>query len=288
MIVFVGLGGPMLCVALVLAARRADARAHTRLLQPVPRWRVPARVRVRLAAALDAADLTVAPETAIERWALVVGAAAVSCAFVAPALVVPALVVGVAGAPVALHLCRTRHERRFAAALPEALEQVAAELRGGGSVAGALERVAGSDSPVARDLHRVHTRTRLGLSLRDALTSWPAEHDAPGVRASAGALAVAASLGGYAADAIDGLATSVRHRLDAAAEAQSLSAQARLSAVVVGAAPLGYLAFASLLDARAVSALVGTGIGRACLVVGLGLEALAALWIRRIVSSEAW
>jgi Flp pilus assembly protein TadB len=30
-----------------------------------------------------------------------------------------------------------------------------------------------------------------------------------------------------------------------------------------------------------------TGIGRVCLVVGLGLEALAALWIRRIVASEA-
>ncbi|HEX5586919.1 MAG TPA: hypothetical protein VFZ17_06400, partial [Acidimicrobiia bacterium] len=86
----------------------------------------------------------------------------------------------------------------------------------------------------------------------------------------------------------DGLASSVRHRLDAAAEAQSLSTQARLSAVVVGAAPLGYLAFASLVDARAVSGLVGTGIGRVCLIVGLALEALAALWIRRIVRSEAW
>ena len=40
----------------------------------------------------------------------------------------------VVGAPVALHLARARHERHFAVALPAALEQVAAELRGGGSV----------------------------------------------------------------------------------------------------------------------------------------------------------
>ena len=108
-----------------------------------------------------------------------------------------------------------------------------------------------------------------------------------GVRAAAGALAVAASQGGRAAEAIDGLASSLRHRLDALAEARALSTQARMSAVVVGAAPIGYLAFASLVDPRSVSVLVGTGVGRTCLVVGLGLEGLAALWIRRIVRSEA-
>jgi tight adherence protein B len=107
------------------------------------------------------------------------------------------------------------------------------------------------------------------------------------VRAAAGAFAVASSLGGSAADAIDGLASSLRHRLDAVAEARALSSQARLSAMVVGAAPLGYLAFSSLVDPRSVGVLLGTGVGRVCLVVGLSLEGLAALWIRRILRSEA-
>ena len=180
-----------------------------------------------------------------------------------------------------------RRERRFVVALPGALEQVAAELRGGGTVAGAVERLAEGASVVAPDFRRVHTRTQLGMALSDALARWPGEHDAPGVRAAAGAFAVAASLGGRAADAIDGLATSLRHRLDAAAEARALSSQARLSAVVVGAAPLGYLAFSSLVDPRAVGVLVGTGVGRVCLVLGIGLEVLAAVWIRRIVRAEA-
>jgi tight adherence protein B len=131
----------------------------------------------------------------------------------------------------------------------------------------------------------VHVRTELGVPLADSLTGWPLDHDAPGVRAAAGALAVAATMGGRAADAIDGLASSLRHRLDAVAEARSLSAQARLSAVVVGAAPLGYLAFAAMVDPGAVTALVDTGVGRVCLVVGLALEALAGLWIRRILRS---
>ena len=90
-----------------------------------------------------------------------------------------------------------------------------------------------------------------------------------------------------AADAIDGLASSLRHRLDASAEARALSAQSRLSAIVVGAAPIGYLAFSGLVDPGLGALVVGTGVGRVCLVVGLALEGLAALWIRRIVRSEA-
>src|SRR5262249_60092854 len=179
----------------------------------------------------------------------------------------PAVVAVGAAGPTALVLARARRERAFATGLPGALEQVAAELRGGGTVAAAVERLAAGPGAVASDLRRVRVRTQLGLPLADALAGWPGDHDAPGVRASAGALAVAATMGGRAADAIDGLATSLRHRLDAVAEARSLSAQARLSAVVVGAAPLGYLAFSALVDPGSVTVLVGTGVGRVCLVI---------------------
>jgi tight adherence protein B len=231
--------------------------------------------------------LAIEPEQAVEVWVIGVVSAAMSASAFAPAMAVPAAVGVVVAGPIGLRLVRSRHERRFGAGLPVVLEQVAAELRGGGTVAGAVERLAHSESAVAADLRRVHVRTRLGLALVDSLGRWPTDHDTPAVRATAGALSVASAMGGSAADAIDGLASSLRHRLDALSEARALSSQARLSAVVVGAAPLGYLAFSSLVDPDSVTVLVSTGVGRLCLAVGLGLEALAAFWIRRIVASEA-
>ena len=77
-------------------------------------------------------------------------------------------------------LCNGRRNVTAATALPSTLEQVAAELRGGGTVAGAVERLAHGDGPVAQDLRRVHVRTRLGLGLEDALGGWPAEHRSSG------------------------------------------------------------------------------------------------------------
>lgn len=280
------IGSPLACTALVRSARRADSGARAQLLVARARWQLPSRLRAPLARALRDADVHVEPEGAFGMWVGGVVAAGMVALSLSPGMVIPACLAGALAGPVALRLGRLRREQRFASALPAALEHVAAELRGGGTVMGAVDRLAATDGPVAEDLRRVHVRTLLGLGLRDALEGWPADHDTPGVRAAAGALAVASTLGGRAADAIDGLASSLRHRLDASAEGRALSAQSRLSAVVVGVAPIGYLAFSSLVDPGSVTVLVGTDVGRVCLILGLGLEAVAALWIRRIVRSE--
>jgi Flp pilus assembly protein TadB len=65
-------------------------------------------------------------------------------------------------------------------------------------------------------------------------------------------------------------------------EARALAAQARLSAVVVGAAPVASLPVSISVDGRLLAALTH-GPGRACFVAGLALQALAALWMRRIL-----
>jgi len=277
--------GVVSVLACARAARRTSASARVRALRARRAWRLPARARGPLVRALERADVNVDPETAVTSWAIGVLAAATLAAAFSRSLVLLVVVGAVAGPPVAGRIASGRRERRFAAALPRALETVAADLRGGGTVPQAVARFAESASPVAPDLRRVTARAALGLTFTDALAGWPREHDTSAVRSAAGALAVAAAMGGPAADAIDGLASSLRHRLDAVAEARALSSQARLSAVVVGVAPLGYLAFSALVDPGAVDALVGTGVGRFCLAVGLGLEGLAALWIRRIVAS---
>jgi tight adherence protein B len=277
--------GPLVVAALVTMARRTNATERARALGGRPRWRVPARFRARLQRALTNADIGVEPEAAVEVWVGAVVGAGVLAAALSPGLVPPALLVVVAGGPVCLWVLGARARRRYAAALPPALEQIAAHLRGGGTVAHGVSALADDDGPLASDLRRVRTRAGLGVGLVDALAAWPTERDLVDVRAVAGALAVAESFGGRSAHALDGLARSLRDRLGAAAEARSLSAQARLSAVVVGASPLVYLVFSALVDPGSVGQLVGTGVGRVCLGLGLVLEAMAALWMRRILAS---
>jgi tight adherence protein B len=282
-----GGAGTAMCWVLARAARRAGTRRRIDVPGPSGSWRLPSGVRRRLGRALHDADVDKVPEEIVELWGIAIGVIAIVGVGIAPVLLVPGVLGVTAAGPIGLLLARARRERRFAEALPRALEQIASELRGAGTVTSALEQIARGNGAVASDVRRIVNRVHLGSPIADALAAWTTEHDVPGVRAVAGALAVATAMGGSATEAIEGLAGSLRARLDAAAEARALSSQARLSALVIGAAPIGYLLFSSLVDPRSVTLLLTTGIGRVCLVVGLGLEALAALWIRRIVASEA-
>jgi tight adherence protein B len=265
-------------------ARFARRTAVAERLRPMPVERKLASVvRRPLAQALDDAALPLTPEQAIQWWLVAIGIVAFVGWGIAPAAGVLGAVAVFVGVPVAIRVGRHRRERLVAAAVPDTLEQIASELRAGGTVATALTSIAGGGGVLAGDVTRIGTRVRLGAGLSDALRSWARERRAVGVEVAAGALALSAAVGGPAADALDGVASSLRARLSVIAEARALSAQARYSGWVIALAPIGYLVVTAAVDSRSVHVLVGTGAGRACVVLGIGLELLGAIWMRAIV-----
>lgn len=278
--------GLVTAVLLGRGAWRSSVRTRLRDARPRAGRRLPARVRVPVARALDDAQIAVSPEDALVVAGVGVAVSALVAGAMAPALVAPAVVGSAVAGPIALVLARGRGRRRFLAALPGFVDLVAARLRSGHTLATALGDAATAGDPVAVDVRRVLRRIDHGEPLTAALGWWADDRDDDAVRAVAGALAVASTTGGAAADALEGLARSLRDQHGARAEAASLSAQARMSAVVVGAAPFAYLAFSSAVDPGAARVLVTTSVGRICLTLGIALDGLGALWMRRIVRSE--
>lgn len=245
---------------------------------------VPTWLHGRVERALDAAAIDAPVNRALSTWMWAVTVAAVlGLGFGGPQVGVGLAVLTGVGAPAVVASLNERRSLQIALVVPEALERVASELRSGGTVATAIAAVAAGDGPLAPDMARVDTRVRLGASLARALAAWAGERAVAGVEASAGALAMCSSVGGRSADALDGLATSLRDRLGVAAEARALSSQARLSALVVAGAPVAYIAWSALVDPHALHVLTGTLFGRVCLLLGLTLEALGGWWMRSIV-----
>src|SRR5207244_8971687 len=94
------------------------------------------------------------------------------------------------GLPCALLSARSRRARLLAAAIPDALERVGAELRVGGTVPTALSALAPEDGPLAADFARVESRVGLGASLPAALEAWARERSVLGRDAAAGSVAL--------------------------------------------------------------------------------------------------
>lgn len=176
-----------------------------------------------------------------------------------------------------------REASAYDAALAVALDGLARAVRGGGSLQSAIgEAATGVTGLVGDDLRRVAGAVQRGMPLDVALAEWRSARDRASVRLATGAIALAAKTGGPPARVIEDVAASLRVRMQVEGEARSLGAQARLSALVVGVAPVGFALVACASDTRNARLMFGTPIGVACVVVGLALDVAGALWMNRI------
>ncbi len=185
-----------------------------------------------------------------------------------------------------------RVNRRRDTAVAPVLEAVARELRIGATLPEAVRHVASRPGPLADDLQAVCRRADLGLGWASAIRGWGRHGSSkPGrsrsgfgsVASASAALALAHAAGGPAAGPLDALATRLRRRQAVAAEVTALSTQGRWSAWVVVLIPVGALVLTAVADPATVHGLTTTGVGRACLLGGLALDALGAGWMRMII-----
>lgn len=267
---------------LLTAHRGPSGPGATRLVaQPAPAW---------VEALLARAGLDVPPSAT---WAtaralavaLLVGAAATGGVGLAVGLgaampAVPALV---------RRALRHDADRQREAQLPGLLDAVEAGLRAGLGLVQALDSaVAAAPDPLAAELSTVLAEIAHGSPVDAALSRW-GESGGPSsaVALTATALVLAADSGGEVARAVGRVAATLRERREVQAEVRALATQARASAVVLAAAPIGFTALVATVEPATLQFLLGTPTGWGCLVAGIGLEAAGALWMVRILRSVA-
>jgi len=167
-----------------------------------------------------------------------------------------------------------------------ALELLARELRSGVSIVRAFEHVAPIVDPVL-EMPVVVERLRQGSMLAPAIDWWVDRFDAEDGLVVAAVFHLGTETGTAIAGALDRAAASIRTRSELSAEVAALTAQSRASAILVGAAPVGFGLLLTVAEPSAISFLFGSVSGLACLVIGLGLDALGFWWMRRLVARVA-
>jgi tight adherence protein B len=180
------------------------------------------------------------------------------------------------------------NDRRRRAQLPEALERMAAALRTGSSLPQSLAEAArGTAEPLGPELEGLAGQATRGQPVLAVLDGWTTQHPDRGTRLAAVALALATGVGGAPARALDGVATTLRERLELAGERHALATQARASAVVLSAAPPVFAALLTLSDPEASRFLLQTPTGWLCITVGVGLDLLGGVWMARLTRGGA-
>ncbi len=207
---------------------------------------------------------------------------------------VAGVVGGLAATAVALTappmVARRRKRRREIATqerLAEAVSLVASAMRSGRSLHQAIELAATDLDPLlGSTFRRLADRTGLGDPMDESIDAWAGDVGGPDARLVAGVLKLHRQTGGSLAASLENLAGTLRDRRASARELGSLTAQARLSATILGLLPIGFFLFLSVIARRDLEAAYETPTGVAAIGLGFALQGAAYLWIRHLLRVE--
>jgi tight adherence protein B len=241
----------------------------------------------RLSAALVQADLSL---TAAE-FALIVAGAALLGYAVGALRGSPArgllLAAGAACLPV-LYLSRKQHQRRraFTAQLPDLLTLLVSGLRAGFGLSQAMEMLAAQMPPPASvEFSRVLRAVGLGLPVQRALADMAARVRSDDLDLVVTAVTVQYEMGGNLAQTLETIGETVRDRIRIQREIRVMTAQQRLTGMLLAILPLvlGILLF--IINPGYMSTLFQPEL-RVMVVAAVLMQVAGFLVIRRIVDIE--
>jgi len=181
---------------------------------------------------------------------------------------------------------RVKHRRaELADQLSDNLQVVASAIRAGHSMVGAFSvMVEEASEPSRSEFRRIVNDERLGVPLEEAIRRVARRMDNRDLDQVALVATIQRETGGNTAEVLDRVVQTIRQRGELRRLMETMTAQGRLSRVVVTAIPPVLLGAISLINPEYLRPLFHTGTGNLLLGIAAGLVILGSLVIKRIVN----
>lgn len=173
-----------------------------------------------------------------------------------------------------------RIERQF----PEALDLMSRAMRAGHAFPSAVKMVADEMAPpLARDFRILFDEMNYGVPANEALARFAERLPIADVSYFVVAVMIQRESGGNLAELLDKISALVRQRLNLLGEIRTLSAEGRLSAVILTALPFGVALVVNIVNPEFMTVLWTDPLGLRMVAVALFMMAVGILWMRRII-----
>ncbi len=189
--------------------------------------------------------------------------------------------------PVILRFLARRRSRAFERQLPDVLMLVASSLSTGFSLLQAMDAVSRDVAePAAKEFARVMAETRIGSDIESAIGRLADRMSSENMRWTSMAIAIQRQVGGNLAETLRTTATTLREREVLRRHVNALSAEGRLSAVILVALPMVLFVYELNVNRAYISLLWTTLLGLVLLIVGALLMAIGVFWLSRAIRVE--
>lgn len=188
------------------------------------------------------------------------------------------------GANLFIGIRTSRRRAKFADQIDDMLQLVAGSLRAGHGFSTALAAVAGdADSPMGEELTRAVNESRLGRPLPDALAITAQRMQSKDFDWVAQAIAINAETGGNLAEVLNQVGKTIRERNEIRRQVAALSAEGRLSGMILVVLPVALFLFFSVVRPAYIAVFFQNIIGIIALIIGAILLILGSIWLSFIV-----
>ncbi len=175
--------------------------------------------------------------------------------------------------------------KSFASQLPDALELVARALRAGHSLAAGMHVVAEEmPSPIADEFNRVYEEQNLGISVDESLKGICDRVPNLDLRFFVTSVLIQRQTGGDLAEILDKIGYVIRERFRILGQVKALTAEGRLSGVILIALPFGLFLLMLHIKPDYVEKLWTHELGIRMAVFALIMQIVGALVIKKIVN----
>ena len=173
--------------------------------------------------------------------------------------------------------------KAFQAQLPEAIDMLVNAMKSGYSLQAAI-KFAGDEmpSPLGPEFTRVYDEQRLGMEMRNALVGLQTRMDTLDCKMFVTALLLQRETGGNLAEVLGTLAVLMRERVGLRGHIETLTAEPRLSAIVLSLLPALLFFGVLLLNADYLSPLWTTPFGRMLMIYAVMSMAFGYIVLRKL------
>jgi tight adherence protein B len=189
--------------------------------------------------------------------------------------------------PATLSFLANRRQKQFDSLLPDTLQLLASTLRAGFSLMQGVEAVSREVSePIGRELRRVVTEARLGRPLEESMEGVAERMGSADFAWAVMAIRIQREVGGNLSELLVTVADTMTERERLRRDVNALTAEGKVSAIVLGLLPLGIGGFIMASNPDYMDPMFEGSLGK-ILLVGAGLLMLAGfVWMKKTIEID--
>jgi tight adherence protein B len=193
------------------------------------------------------------------------------------------VLLGVVGPFLYLSVRASRRQAKFEEQLPSTLQLLAGALQAGHSLQQAVDTVVQeAGDPIAGEFHRVLTEARLGRPLEEAFEAMARRTRSVDFEWTVMAIRLQRQVGGNLAEVLRTVSQTIRDRYSLKRQIKALSAEGRLSSIILSVLPLLLFTALLLLNPVFLKPLFTTPIGLMMMGGSAVLMLFGVFWLKKI------